>query len=139
VWDYKGDPENHVTDLGREQVQKAGNDLKKSKIDIIISSPIVRTMETARIVAETIGYDPEKIIIDNRIIEWQVGGDFQGRQIDEYISIRNASENRYTFKTESGESYQDVVRRCGEFLYDIESQYQGKNILITAPVISITL
>ncbi len=130
VWDFMGDPENHLTEEGRAQVAKAAEELKAKGIDVIISSPIVRTQETAKIVAENIGINPNQIITDDRIIEWQVGKEFQGKTIDEYIQIRNASENRYTFKIDGFESYQDVTKRCGEFLHDIDSQYQGKNILV---------
>jgi isoleucyl-tRNA synthetase len=130
IWDFIGDPENHLTEEGRAQVAKAAEELKAKGIDVIISSPIVRTQETAKIVAENIGINPNQIITDDRIIEWQVGKEFQGKTIDEYIQIRNASENRYTFKIDGFESYQDVTKRCGEFLHDIDSQYQGKNILV---------
>lgn len=130
VWDYKGDPENHLTEAGQQQVKDSGEKLQSEKIDVIITSPILRTQETARIVAGQIGFNPENIITDGRVIEWQVGGDFQEKNLDEYLKIRNASENRYTYKAEGGESYQDVIKRCGEFLYEIESRYQGKNILI---------
>ncbi len=130
VWDFMGDPENHLTEEGRAQVTKAAEELKAKGIDIIISSPILRTQETAKIVAENIGIHPDQIITDNRIIEWQVGKEFQGKTIDAYIQIRNASENRYTFKIDGFESFQDVTKRCGEFLHDIDSKYQGKNILV---------
>ncbi len=130
VWDFKGDPNNHLTDEGKEQVIKSAEQLKSTKVDIIIASPILRTQETAKIVAETIGYNPENIITDSRIIEWQVGDEYQEKNLDEYLKMRNVSPNRYTYKAEGGESYQDVIKRCGEFLHEIDLKYQGKNILI---------
>lgn len=130
VWDYAGDPENHLTEVGKSQVQESAKKLQSEKIDVIITSPILRTQETARIVAQEIGYNSDNIIIDERVIEWQVGGDFQGKTIEEFIQIRNASENRYTFKTDNGESFAELIKRCGDFMYEIEQKYQGKNVLI---------
>jgi len=130
IWDFMGDSDNHLTDEGRAQVAKTAEVLKEMGIDIIITSPILRTQETAKLVAEHLGINTNQIITDDRIIEWQVGKEFQGKTIDSFIQIRNASENRYTFKIEGFESYQDVTKRCGEFLHDIDSKYQGKNILI---------
>lgn len=130
VWDYQGDPNNHLTDDGRDQAKKSADELSSKKIDLIIASPILRAQETAKIVAETIGYNPENIVTDARVIEWQVGGDYQEKNLDSYLAVRNAAPNRYTYRAEGGESFQDVIKRCGEFLHEIDSQYQGKNILI---------
>jgi isoleucyl-tRNA synthetase len=130
VWDSAGDPENHLTELGQQQAKESGEKLKDTKIDIIISSPILRTRETARIMAEQIGYNPDNIIIDERVIEWQVGSEFQGKDLQGFLDLRNAAPNRYEYKSADGESYRDVIKRSGDFLYDIESKYQGKNILI---------
>jgi isoleucyl-tRNA synthetase len=129
VWDFAGDPENHLTEEGRKQVALSAEFLKDKNIDIVITSPIVRTRETAQITAETIGFNGE-IITDARIIEWQVGSDFQGKSLQEYLEIRNAAENRYTFKHGDGEAYADLIKRCGDFIYDIDIQFQGKNILL---------
>ncbi len=130
TWDFMGDPNNHLTDIGKDQAMQAGQQLQGQTVDVIIASPILRVQETAKIIAEQIGYDPEKIITDKRVIEWQVGSEFQGKDLQSFLDIRNASENRYTFKLSDGESFQDVVDRCGEFLYELEQTYQGKNIVI---------
>lgn len=130
IWDFMSDPDNHLTDLGKDQAMQAGQQLQDQTVDVIIASPILRVQETAKIIAEKIGYDPEKIITDPRVIEWQVGSEFQGKNLQSFLDIRNASENRYTFKLSDGESFQDVVDRCGEFLHELEQTYQDKNILI---------
>ncbi len=130
VWDFQGDPENHLTELGREQAQKAGEELKGKNIDIIIASPIVRAHETATIISNEIGFDTASMIIDARIGEWNVGSEFQGEKLSSFLEIRNASENRYEYKSQDGEAYKEVIKRCGDFIYEIDSKYEGKNILI---------
>ena len=130
IWDFAGDPNNHLSDLGKEQVASAADQLKEKSVDIIIASPIVRARETAGIIASKIGYDETTIVIDDRVAEWKVGTEFQGKNLDSYLEIRNASANRYEFKAEGGESFDEVIKRCGEFMYDIDSKYQNKTILI---------
>ena len=132
VWDCIGDPTNHLTDEGRNQVARSAELVKDMNIDVIIASPYLRTRETMEIVAKTIGFDLEKVIFDERISEWAVGPEFQGKVIQNYFDSRNSAENRYTFQAPGGESYAQVINRAGDFLYDIEKKYEGKNILLVS-------
>ncbi len=132
VWDCIGDPENHLTDEGKQQVVRSAELVKKMNIDVVIASPFLRTRETMEIVAKEIGFDLDSVIFDERISEWAVGPEFQGKVIQDYFDARNSSENRYTFQAPNGESFSQVVNRAGDFLYDIEKQYEGKNILIVS-------
>jgi isoleucyl-tRNA synthetase len=131
LWNF-GDRTDPLTDTGKEQVATAAAALKDSRIDMIITSPFKRTLETSSLIAAHLGLTEENIIIDGRLGEWNVGAQFDGKPLDNYFSIRNAQEDRYGFKTEDGESYIDIIKRAGTFLYDIEQQYQGKNILIVS-------
>lgn len=118
-----------LTDQGKAQVRDAALKLKGS-VDIIIASSYGRGQETARIAAETLGIDPAAIVTDERIVEWEVGKQFDQTFMDDYFKLRAASADRYRFKADGGESYADVFTRSGQFLYEIERKYQGKNILI---------
>jgi bisphosphoglycerate-dependent phosphoglycerate mutase len=62
-----------LTDTGREQARQAGAQLAQLGITRIVSSPLVRAYETARIIADTIGFDPEAIIVDERLHERNFG------------------------------------------------------------------
>lgn len=130
VWDFANNPDNHLTELGRTQVVESAQSLKGKKIDYIIASPIVRAQETAKIVASTLGMDENTIVTDERILEWNVGLEFQWKDLELFFQARNAAENRYTFKTEGAESFQDVIIRVGKMLEEFEKKYQEKNILI---------
>ena len=133
IWSCDSDTPDILTDNGIAQVKASATLLAGEKIDLIISSPFSRTKETAELVAETIGYPVASIVIDNRLREWNVGTEYNGKPIEEYFEVRNtAPVDRYHFKTADGESYTDVMQRAAEFIYDIESQYQGKNILIVS-------
>jgi isoleucyl-tRNA synthetase len=130
VWDFANNPDNHLTELGRIQVAESAESLKGHKIDYIIASPIVRAQETAKIVASTLGMDESAIITDDRMLEWNVGPEFQWKDLELFFQARNAAENRYTFKSEGAESFQDVIIRVGKMMEEFEKTYEGKNILI---------
>ncbi len=141
VWSCDSHTPDPLTVHGREQVQKTAESLDKS-IDLIIASPYPRTQETARLVAESLGMSQGSIVTDERIGEWNVGSIYDKKPFSEFFAVRNESENRYVFKTEDGESYSDVLKRSGEFMYDLEQKYSGKNILIVthgAPARAISL
>ena len=126
--DFANDSNDHLTEEGKKQVADAAKKLATS-VDMIVTSPIVRTHETAIIVASILGYTGE-IHTDTRLTEWNVGQEFQGKNWEEFFAIRNASPERYNFKTEDGESYADVIRRAGDFIYELERTYTNKKIII---------
>lgn len=127
VWSCVPGDNDALTDTGKEQVRQSAEALK-GKIDMIITSPFTRAQETARIIADTLGIS--EVSTDPRIGEWNVGSEYNGKKMDEFFAVRNTSADRYQFKTVDGESYADVFTRTGAFLYDLESKYQNKNILV---------
>ena len=129
TWDFAGDPNNHLTDEGKKQVIESAEFLKDKHIDMIIHSPILRTTETAQIVAHTIGFSGS-LITDDRLIEFQAGGDWQGKPIKDFLLQFENYPNRFTKEGLSGENYRDVKKRVMDALYDYEQKYTGKNILI---------
>ncbi|HTE21778.1 MAG TPA: histidine phosphatase family protein [Candidatus Limnocylindria bacterium] len=70
---YAGRAETPLTDEGRTQAKRTGQDAKGLKIDLIVSSPLSRALETAQIVAAEIGYPLDKIIADERFTERDFG------------------------------------------------------------------
>ncbi|PIR85021.1 isoleucine--tRNA ligase [Candidatus Kaiserbacteria bacterium CG10_big_fil_rev_8_21_14_0_10_45_20] len=124
--------ENHLTDLGREQAEKSGEQLKTEGVDIIITTPILRAQETANIVADAIGFKKEDILVDARMREIDVG-EFEGKSNKEFHTFFGYSyEAMFKKRPEGGENLVDVRLRVGEFLYDLEQKYQNKKILIVA-------
>ncbi|MBI2086831.1 MAG: class I tRNA ligase family protein [Candidatus Zambryskibacteria bacterium] len=100
ILDPKGDPNNHLTENGREETISASKALKRKKINMIAVSPFLRTRETAEVVKLELGLSEEAVMIDNRLHEF------------------NESEQKA------------VLKRMGEFIFDIESRYTQKNILV---------
>ncbi len=120
---------NHLTENGRAQVLKTVESLKNEKISKIYCSPFLRTKETAEIVAKQINFPNDKIIYDARIRELEFG-DFSERPMQEYWDYMKDKTWEFDTKVPGGESFQDGKNRIGDFLYDINEQNMGENILI---------
>lgn len=129
-WNCDATKPDPLTKQGIDSVKAVAENFEGS-IDLIITSPYNRTRETGRIFTETKGWNIE-VQTDDRLQEWAVGTEYDGKPIEDFFAIRNKADDRYGFKTEGGESYFDVIRRAGEFLYEIEQMYQDKRILIVS-------
>lgn len=122
---------NPLTETGREQVKQAARTLENEHIDLIVASPFERTRETAEIVRDTLNLRDDALVYDERIGEIQLG-EMNGALNDTYHTFLKANGGWCIARPENGESWGDVKRRVGAFLYDIDAQYKGKRILIIA-------
>lgn len=122
--------EHHLTEKGKEQVRIAAESLRDAHIDYLYVSPLIRTQETAAIVAEVLGISKEHIITDDRLRE-NAGGIFEGKSIEEWYNYRNAltDAEKVTDAYEGGESWLDIRKRMLSVLFEVENKYAGKNIL----------
>lgn len=101
VEDFGGDPENRLTEKGRNEAVHAAADLRSDKIDIIIASPFLRTQETAKIVLKELGLPDSALMTDERL-------------------------------GEADSSDESVYTKVGEFIFEVERRYAGKNILLVS-------
>jgi isoleucyl-tRNA synthetase len=125
--------EDPVTAEGIEQVLVSARQLQDKQIDLIIVSPFMRTKQTAELVREQLGLAAEAVIIDERIREFNLADEFEGKRWhDDYAANFATWEERFTKVLPDSENRRDVTRRMGAFLYDIDQQYAGKNILIVS-------
>ncbi len=102
VLDPQGDPNNHLTDKGRAEAVRTSEELKGKEIELILTSPFIRTKETAEIVRKELGLPKESVVVDDRLHE----------------------ANEKDFKL--------VRKRLGEFIYWLDKKYLGRNILIVS-------
>jgi len=75
---YAGQTNTPLTDLGRRQAKLAAEHAKGLHIDLIVSSPLSRTLETAQIIAEILHY-PTGDIITNDIFKERALGLLEGK------------------------------------------------------------
>ena len=131
-----------LTEKGVEQVKEAGELLKAGIDDLVAdggrpATPITkiyasdfrRTKETTKIIAEILGVDESKIILDKRLRECD-GGKLDGQHWNDRLALFKTEEQRIFLRPEGGESTFDVKKRVAEFIYEIDEANKGENILI---------
>lgn len=125
---------SHLTDGGRLQVKQTAELLLSHGFDnrniaAVYVSPLPRTIETAQIFADIGLYAKDKIHIDKRLIEVQVG-DREGLVESEFsrdtwwIGPQDA-------KAHSGESYDEVRKRILAIYDEVEKKHNGHVLFIT--------
>lgn len=121
--------ENPLTAEGQRQVTDALAALKGRGITKIIHSPFQRTKETAAIVARELGLSDDAILSDARLGEIQLG-EFNGQSNDTYKEFIQSGARWCDCAPVDGESWIDVKRRVGAFLYETDENNTNETILI---------
>ncbi len=127
----KAGVDNGLTEKGKTQVEDALASLNNTQIDLIYHSPLQRTTETAQRVQESLGLPTEALIADDRLREMEFGI-FEGKEVNDYEAFFGNGYNRLVMRPEGGESWIDVKKRAGEFIYELERKHHGKRILIVS-------
>ncbi len=120
----QGQTEADLSLKGIEDAKKLQDLISSLNIDVVISSPLRRAIDTARIITD----NKYPINIDDRIIErnW---GMCEGVSIENVDTVKcwnfyiNTCENKI-------EKVQDFMKRLSEFLEDIRIKYSDKNVLV---------
>jgi isoleucyl-tRNA synthetase len=120
---------SHLTERGKNQIIENAEKLRGQKIDYVFVSPLMRTMESAKLLVDHAGINPDKIIVDDRLREVE-GGVMNGEKGEKYQELFKNIIDKFTIAPEGGETLSDIRRRVGDFIYDMENKYKGKNILI---------
>lgn len=120
---------NPLTEKGGKEVEKTAEKLKKEKIDFVYASDFERTKETVEILAKELNIREEQIVFDKRLREYNAGV-LNGKNWREYHRMFANIEERFTKAPEGGETYNDLRKRIGEFLYETDKKHQDEKILI---------
>ena len=121
----QGQTDIELNETGIEQAYEISNKLKNTDIDLIISSPLKRAMQTANIIRSNRNIS---ILIDARIIERNFG-ELEGLSADEidFASLWDCDKDCII---ERGESIKDMFSRVYLFLDEILKKYKDKRILL---------
>lgn len=121
---------NPLTEKGREQCHEIANQLKNEGITKIVHSGLQRGRETAMAIAQELGLDVSNVIEEARIIEIQVGADWEGKTWDEFNANFSSEEEKFTKNMPGVEKRLDLIKRVGEFLYEYNATNQNETTLI---------
>src|SRR5438045_4949602 len=137
---FAGATDVELSDEGREQVRRLANRLQSEKIVAIYASPMGRTVETARILAEPHGLEVQardglREISHGR---WE---QMTRKEVDVAFPEEAAAweKDPYTFAPAGGESGLAVTARALPVLIDLVRQHPGENILVVSHKATIRL
>lgn len=130
---FQGRTDCNVTEKGYRQLDALAEKFKDIKIDKLYSSPLIRTVETAKAVNK---YHNLPINIDENVIEID-GGVFEGQKWDEvpkmYPEAHNLWVNEpHNFKVEASESMKDVYNRMKKAITSIASKNKDKTVAVVS-------
>jgi 2,3-bisphosphoglycerate-dependent phosphoglycerate mutase len=124
--------ESHLTDYGKKQVADTANELKNISIQKVYVSPVIRTIETAKIVCRILELDYE---VDERLYEIDLG-QLVGMNFEEIIQkygnlfLKFYRENDSTLRRYGVESFCSVKSRVKQLLDQIMKNHQDENVLL---------
>ncbi len=130
--------DDKLTEEWEEQVKKAALDIKNKwlKFDIIITSPLFRTKQTAELIKEWIWYDIE-IIEDERfkehknfVFSWKTEKEIMDHHIENWW--QRADHLWKIIKQYAQEILKDFENRVEEWYKEIQEKYKWKNVLIVS-------
>ncbi len=118
------DIEEDINENGILQAVKAGEQLRKLKIDLIVCSPALRTRHTLKLLNMDLKIP---IILDERLIERDMG-----IYVNEKFENLNWKTfwNYYDNEYKSLESMKSVYARVSNLLNELKEKYKEKNILL---------
>lgn len=124
--------ESHLTDYGRQQVEDTARCLQNVPIEKLYVSPVIRTVETAKIVSKILGINYE---IDERLYEIDLGrlvGMNYDDIIDKYgnLFLKFYAETDSTLSNYGVESFSAVKRRIKALMDEITDKEHDKNVLL---------
>lgn len=112
----QGQMPGHLSELGKQQAEQLADLLEKENIDIIVSSDLARSYDTAMTVARRKGLEPVQTPL-LREMDW---GIYTGKV---------ANELDFKELPESVENLDALYQRAGEFLKFLQTHFPGKRIL----------
>ena len=123
-----------LTDLGRQQAHNLGEGILNSSIvfDAIYSSPLIRALETARIVSKIVGL-PSPVLLPN-LIERDFGI-MTGRKIDEIEEmcapdILKIETMTYFISPKGSESFPELITRAQKVLDEVRAKHSSGKVLL---------
>ncbi|CAL8470365.1 g9907 [Coccomyxa elongata] len=136
-----GVPPNYgLSDSGRQQAEEAGEELKRQLAQTdtstvkVFCSPLTRTLDTAVIVAETLGIytTDSRFQVVPELIERNFG-EYELQADNNYNSVWEVDACDVTAAPKGGgESVEQVAERIRSFIGALEKDNMGKSILLVS-------
>lgn len=127
--ELKGRTERHLTTRGERQAKEAGEKLRDEGIDVIIASPLTRTLETAQAIGDIIGVPVFK---DIRLRETDFGA-YNTESADLFfLKYTNPRERITTDGSDGVESSLSLRDRVESLLFDIAEEFPRQKVVLVS-------
>ncbi|MBU0766260.1 class I tRNA ligase family protein [Patescibacteria group bacterium] len=132
-WNKKGKAQGQentsLNDTGRKQAEDLAKKLSNNKYDLIVSSTLNRSIETAEILAKNLG-----IPFENQLEELceRDFGDWTGKTRSEIDSNVKGQFSAQDIDFPNGETFDQFYKRIELARDKLAEQYQGKRIIVVA-------
>lgn len=125
IW-YGRIPGFYLSKKGKSQISETAHRLAKNKIAVIYASPLLRTKQSAKIIANVLNLP---IKYDSKLLE--VNSSWQGKTIS-YINSHSDNFNIYASSTKNitGETIEELSDRVQQFINSIISVNKDASIVV---------
>ncbi|RMH80621.1 MAG: histidine phosphatase family protein [Acidobacteria bacterium] len=135
---YQGLLDPELSELGRMQATRLGDFFRDVHIDVVYSSPLKRTYQTALEIGRVKGLP---VMEERRVIEID-HGKWSGLLVNEVQRLypeefRLWLEEPHKVSFEGGESLQDVYLRVKSFLEEIKEKHWGQSLVVVSHTVPI--
>lgn len=119
----------HLTERGKKQIGETANFLMGQNPDFLVASPVLRTQESAEIIASILEIP---LSFDARLAEPRFGM-FEDQSVKQFLDFMNEHGGRMETLTEMDiEGYEDIRARVTSFLEDVSAAFSGKKIILVS-------
>lgn len=119
----------HLTEQGVSEVKETAEKLRQENIDVIIASPLTRTVETATIISEATGIP---VLQDIRLRETDFGM-YNAGPVAKFFKVYTEPETRIMTDGSDGvESFENMRARVESILRDIKKEFAGKRVVLVS-------
>lgn len=128
---FQGQQNSKLTERGYLQAENLGQVLDEENIDLIITSPLERAQETAKVAC---GSRRIPIIILDSLKELSLG-EWEGQKLSE-LKHREAKQyylfwnDPLRYEPRGGESFEAMIQRAGQALAEILELANGRRVLV---------
>ncbi|WP_307859321.1 histidine phosphatase family protein [Arthrobacter sunyaminii] len=119
----QGRTDNPLNGVGRAQARKAGRLLAADPWHVVVSSPLLRAVQTAQLIADAVGLQPAGTVPE--LAERDYGS-------AEGLHLNGLTERQITAALGIGEPEQAVAQRGLAALRDVAVQFPGQRIIAVA-------
>lgn len=137
---YYGRQESPLTEKGRAQARLLGRDMRERGLvpDLLVSSPIQRTVETARLAVAELPCGPRMLLSDG--LTARSLGLFEGRSRDDLLREHpayvhdprfNRFDGDFVQRAPGGENLSDVTHRSWSAVEDARRLCDGDILIVT--------